>query len=191
MNDGPRIPEEATLRLDLRPCLRGVIIWADGVEYAVSLPNGPHVNVVAKLDQVSLNYTIDGRERIDRLVVTATACEFGGRSPRAGRSRRWVVCTCGRRCVVLYRTSEGFRCRRCAGVVYATTTMQPFARWARRSHAIARELRAGTALGVPPPPIHVSGRRMRCERYNRLTRVLRELGERMNAHVRNRCWVRL
>jgi hypothetical protein len=81
--------------------------------------------------------------------IVHTACHFGGRRP-------WLLCPrprCNRRCAVLFvhARSCGFDCRRCAGVAYATESLDWFGRsWARQ----ARIEQALGPHGIRPKGMH-------------------------------------
>lgn len=67
----------------------------------------------AQRDAVVLAIPINGRTIEQRIAVTRTPCRFGG-------ARVWFGCACGRRSARLYLGGDGFRCRTCAGLSYAS-----------------------------------------------------------------------
>jgi hypothetical protein len=75
-----------------------------------------------------------------RVPITWTNCNFGGRRP-------WFVCSvwtngryCGRRVGVLYLDGEFFACRSCYRLVYESQQEDPFIRSIKRSQKIRMRL---------------------------------------------------
>lgn len=74
----------------------------------------PPIAYSALHDAVALAIPIDGRTIEQRIAVTWTPCRFGG-------ARVWLCCpACGGRSARLYLGGDGFRCRRCANLSYAS-----------------------------------------------------------------------
>jgi hypothetical protein len=88
------------------------------------VPSG-NISVRTETDAVVLIYRPRSRVAASKLieqrvVITWTACHFGGRRP-------WFICPghsggryCGQRVAVLYDGGESFACRRCYGLAYAS-----------------------------------------------------------------------
>ncbi len=98
-----------------------------------------------------------------RLQLAWRPCPFGGH-------RAFVQCgRCSRLAVVLYLTRDGWRCRRCAGVVHPSTRQDAYyrhlAKLAGVRRAMGYETWNGDGWAVPEVP----GRRMRATTWQRLT----------------------
>ena len=83
---------------------------------------------------VLLNYTMGGRPMRQRVPILATPCHFGGR-------RQWFACPhCARRVAVLYLRTDGFLCRHCNRIVYASQSDGALGRVWRKQAKIERQL---------------------------------------------------
>lgn len=98
-----------------------------------------------------------------RLPLAWRPCRFGGH-------RAFVQCgRCSRLAVVLYLARDGWRCRRCAGVVHPSTRRDDYyralAKLAGVRRAMGYETWRGDGWAIPEVP----GRRMRATTWQRLT----------------------
>lgn len=74
----------------------------------------PPLAYSALRDAVVLAFAIDGRAIEQRIAVARTPCQFGG-------ARVWFACPrCDGRAARLYLGGDGFRCRSCARLSYAS-----------------------------------------------------------------------
>ncbi|WP_437808638.1 hypothetical protein [Sorangium sp. So ce1078] len=94
----------------------------------------------------------------------------------SGGLRLWVRCPgCSARAAVLYLDAPGPRCRRCAGLVYASRRQHPEQRVLEQ--ALARRTRARAALGAVPDPREPIPQRPRGVRFSTWVRRLDKLHE--------------
>ena len=97
-----------------------------------------------------------------RLQLVWRPCRFGGH-------RAFVQCgRCSRLAVVLYLTRDGWRCRRCAGVVHPSTRQDDYYRALAKLAGVRRAMGYsewhGDGWTIPPVP----GRRMSGKTWRRL-----------------------
>ncbi|MFN9744531.1 MAG: hypothetical protein ACK57B_02630, partial [Betaproteobacteria bacterium] len=105
--------------------------------------------------QLQLAYRQRDVDRLVTLALARTACTFGG-------SRAWFSCpACAMRCAVVYLRGEGWRCRRCSGVVYAGQSEDVIGRSWRRQWRI--EARLGPYGARPARMHHATYRRLRAQ----------------------------
>ena len=135
--------------------------WTSGGE-----PSGT-INVLTEVDAVVLIYRVrsflaEWKSTEQRVSITWTNCNFGGRRP-------WFICSvrsntqyCGRRVAVLYLAGESFACRKCYGLAYASQQGGLLFRNLRKAQSI--RMRLG---GNPDPcePFPAKPRRMHRRTY--------------------------
>ncbi|MGH2531575.1 MAG: hypothetical protein ACRDJW_04640 [Thermomicrobiales bacterium] len=133
-------------------------------------------------DTLTLAYQIsspfDGDRHVRQPVaLVRTPCHYGGERP-------WFACPgCGGRVAVLHLLGLHFRCRRCHGLVYASTREDQGRRQFRKANRLRAQLGAPPVLGlIPRRPAWLSWRR-----YWRTVDRIRELDAQyldgMDAHV--------
>ena len=147
--------------------------WTSGGE-----PSGT-INVLTEVDAVVLIYRVrsflaEWKSTEQRVSITSTNSNFGGRRP-------WFICSvrsntqyCGRRVAVLYLAGESFACRKCYGLAYASQQGGLLFRNLRKAQSIRMRL-AATRTHVsrfPPSPAACIGGRICCfgRRQRRLKR---------------------
>lgn len=93
------------------------------------------VHYRAEADVFVLRHDFAGRPMEQQVPITRTACHYGGERP-------WFTCPrCARRVALLYLTSgDGFACRRCSTVAYASQREDAITRSWRRQSKIERQL---------------------------------------------------
>ena len=92
------------------------------------------ISLQAEGESLVLTYSLNGEPKIQRVDIERTACNFGG-------SRTWFACPrCARRCAVLY-LRDGFACRKCSRVAYASQSDDDMGRAWRKQRKV--EVRLG------------------------------------------------
>ena len=115
----------------LRPGVSTGWAWTDGETGEQLASIG--FNVTA--DAVLLAYTLNGTPMRQRVALDRTPCHYGGARP-------WFRCPrCAGRVAVLYLRTNGFACRRCQRVAYASQSGDELDR------AWRRQRKAETKLG--------------------------------------------
>jgi hypothetical protein len=112
-----------------------------------------------------LHYTLVEQTQAicQKIPLVWTACRLGGR-------RAWFVCPghdepCLKRAAVLYLAADGFGCRTCAGVTYASQSEPKRLRGITKAQKIRMKLGGSGNLLVPFP---VKPKRMHRRTYQRL-----------------------
>ena len=54
---------------------------------------------------------------LEEISFTTSNCHFGG-------TRFWFLCKCGKRAGVLYKSANGFRCRKCLNLAYPSQNIR-------------------------------------------------------------------
>lgn len=81
-----------------------------------------------------------------RISLAYTATRFGGRRP-------WFTCPhCMTARRILYRAANGFACRTCLDLRYASEVEDEIERWTRRRRRVRRQLGAELCGPTPPKP---------------------------------------
>lgn len=82
---------------------------------------------------VALNYSIDGRDCSQRVWLSHSACNYGGKRP-------WFTCPVrGERVAVLYQRAGRFACRHCQRISYSSQSDDLCGRtWRRQAKAEAK-----------------------------------------------------
>lgn len=151
---------EQTFRLDLRQFRqRGLLALGNYTltwHYGGSSECAGSIGVRVEPGRLKLGFSVNGVEAGHAVELDRTRCNFGG-------TRTWFRCGyCARRCAVLYLRGSTFRCRLCAGVVYASQSEDVIDRTWRRQRRL--EARLGPD-GSRPRGMHVAT-------YQRLTRAV-------------------
>jgi hypothetical protein len=90
---------------------------------------------------VDLNYSVQGRDCSQRVLLTTSACNFGGTRP-------WFLCPVGgERVAVLYMRGGRFACRHCQRLAYSSQSADELGRLGRRQWRI--EARLGNSFQRP------------------------------------------
>ena len=138
----------------------------DGARFAYYVPTWAG-SFADRLKEQAEGHVIEGHSYGDAVALTlprglgADLVYLDWTQPYFGGERPWFLCpmeSCGRRCGVLYLTSEGMRCRVCAGVTYETQReRQPMRAW-RRAQRIRSRLATiewatdpDHTTDIPPP----------------------------------------
>jgi hypothetical protein len=131
------------VRLDVRWLQREGVLERLVISHRVTL--GPASLTVSSVGEaVFLSYDVrnplsaDRQHVSQRVGIDRTRCNFGG-------ARAWFLCTCGRRCAVLYCRERNFSCRRCLGLAYQTQREHVSGRGFLRYERIRRRLGIGYA----------------------------------------------
>ena len=118
---------------------------------------------------VALNYSIDDRDRSQRVRLDWTACHYGGKRP-------WFVCPIrGERVAVLYLRADRFACRHCQRLAYLSQSGDGLTRSWQRQHNI--EAKLGDDWSRPKGMHHST--------HVRLLSILVDIGERREAALGN------
>ena len=106
---------------------------------------------------VMVRFTVAGVQRVQRIALTYTSPNYGGRRP-------WFLCGCARRVAKLYLVGGRWGCRECCDLDYPTQHEGRYMRAYRRKKAIYRRLGSpwpengafDPPMGVPtrPPGMH-------------------------------------
>lgn len=85
---------------------------------------------------LTLEHVLTGRAMEQRVPLTSTPCHYGGARP-------WLACPqCSRRVAILFLGTEGFGCRQCSNVAYASQSEDKMDRAWRKQRKIERRLGA-------------------------------------------------
>jgi hypothetical protein len=109
------------------------------------------------------------------VVVVRVPCWLGG-------ERAYFVCSgldgspCGQRAVKLYADTEGFFCRRCLGLAYASQNEDAWDRARRRAQKARLRIGGGPDVNAPLP--FIKPRSMQSRKYSRLYRLAEEAKDR-------------
>lgn len=114
-----------------------------------------------------------GTRRETAIAGYAASLEFE-RQPFGG-ARGWFRCACGRRCAVLYLLRNGWCCRQCTGLRYASQRHDVWERM--RSRAFALFERLNVDYHVSPRHFGPKPRWMRWATYSRIAVKARSLDE--------------
>lgn len=113
----------------LRPGISTSWIWTDG-ETGERLAS---IGFSVADHHVTLSYSINGAPAMQHVPLERTPCHYGGTRP-------WFHCPrCSRRVAVLFLRSNGFACRHCQRVAYASQSDDLCGRtWRRQAKLEAR-----------------------------------------------------
>lgn len=91
------------------------------------------IGYAVEVDAVNLRYSMESKPLRQRVPILSTACTYGAQ-------RYWFGCpACGRRVAILYLRSQGFACRKCSSVAYASQSEDQAGRaWRKQRKAKAR-----------------------------------------------------
>jgi hypothetical protein len=129
---------EACQRLDVRQLAKwGKLSGATGGSYSWHIvqtgePSGS-IGYSYRDDVLTLDYTLNGDPRKQRVPVIRTPCNYGG-------ARAWFACPhCLKRVALLYLRRGGFYCRKCAQVAYYSQSEDVCGRaWRKQQKAEAK-----------------------------------------------------
>jgi hypothetical protein len=108
------------------------------------------IKVHTEPDAVSLSYRVKNnsddqwQDVEQRLLLSWTACNFGGRRP-------WLICGCGQRVAIVYLRCGFFACRRCHKLNYASQHESTWGRGILRMQSIRLRLGGDPSLAAPFP----------------------------------------
>jgi hypothetical protein len=129
---------EQALRLDVRDlAARGLLngasfTWRWWDSFTGELVGGISVQTAPAL--MRLNFTSDGKAKLQTVPILRTACHLGG-------ARSWLACPrCAKRVAVIYLRRGLFMCRDCSGVAYASQSESNLGRIWRRQRKLEAQL---------------------------------------------------
>lgn len=126
-------------RIDVRRCHREGVLQAGraGSWQWTNAETGERVATIGYWSDgssVALNYSVDGRDCSQRVLLRHTECNYGGRRP-------WFTCPVrGERVAVLYLRAGRFACRHCQRIAYASQSGDALDRVWRRQQRIEAKL---------------------------------------------------
>ena len=132
---GYRGKAEQCFRVDVRWLRRNGYLRSSGgtLTYSVGGEQVGQIGYRIRDGAITLSYALNGQPKEQRVPLTYTACNYGGR-------RAWLACPhCSRRCEVLYCRRGGFYCRTCAHVSYESQSEDSIGRsWRVQAKAEAK-----------------------------------------------------
>lgn len=135
---GWHVKAEACVKLDVRALQRmGGFEPGDYGTWYLRDRKAVHYRVDDDADALTLNHDLTGRTMEQRVPLTRTSCPYGGERP-------WFACPkCSRRVAMLFLGTEGFGCRKCSNIAYASQSEDKVDRAWRKQHKIERHLGPG------------------------------------------------